>query len=947
MTKNLSFLRYTATALSLLFAIASFAQQKKDAGYVVSGTVYDQNMGAKPSPITSANVSMSTYGVNAATNASGKFSFSRIPSGKTRLSVSYLGKVTLDTLIDVKSDLDLKLYLKEANFRLADIVITSVEAKSAKGTSSRISRTAMDHLQPQSLADVLSLLPGVQITNPDLTAAKQLSLRLSPGMGTNAMDLNAFGTSIILDGAPISNNVNLQVLSPTVNGGSSSMSGGAPPAGGFDVRNISMDNIESVEVIRGVPGVTYGDATSGAVIVNTKAGTNPLSIRARINPNVYQFSAGKGMKLGAKAGALNVGLDYARNTSDPVQQYQYYERATGKAVYSNVFGKLQSTTSMDVFFGKDTRKLNPDDLITRTKSKGRDLGFIFNTRGSISVADRWLRSLNYVAKVGLTDKNSVYETQYTSANAPYSMSTTDGAILSNRPGVDIYDVNGNKLTNIPEVDRERYAVYLPSTYVGQYTIDGQELNTFLKGDAVFFKQIGATNHRWVLGADFKSDKNLGEGKTFSDFQPPYRSFSSINGTFRRRTYDNIPAINQLGVYLEDDFGANIGNHMLNITAGLRYDRFNGGQHTLLPRINASVEVLPRILSLNAAYGKLAKAPSALYLYPEDAYFEYININELASSTIPVEEQVMMTTIHRFNTQNPDLEIAKNEKMELGFTLNLSPKQRLSVTGYREKMNNGYLLANTASSFKPLIYNEYTRADPTQAIYTLTASNPVLANFNMPTNNQEMDTKGVEFDLNLGRIKSLNTAVALNGSWMRSTVDNKDYGYFSGNSTTGGAGRTHIGLYDPKLGELNTESFVTTLRTTHNIPQVGLVVTLATQVVWKNKLWNTAGNDSIPVKYISKLDGQVYDFDQSRINEQEFKDLLSPTNARTYIRESYKPVVCFNLNLTKEVADYMRISFLANNMFRSYPVQESKRNPGTFIRRNNQFFFGLEMALTLK
>ena len=37
------------------------------------------------------------------------------------------------------------------------------------------------------------------------------------------------------------------------------------------------------------------------------------------------------------------------------------------------------------------------------------------------------------------------------------MTTTDGAILSNRPGVDLYDDQGNKLTNIPAGEETLYA----------------------------------------------------------------------------------------------------------------------------------------------------------------------------------------------------------------------------------------------------------------------------------------------------------------------------------------------------------------------------------------------------------------------------------------------------------------------------------------------------------
>ena len=52
----------------------------------------------------------------------------------------------------------------------------------------------------------------------------------------------------------------------------------ATPTSGVDMRQISTDNIESVEVIRGIASAEYGDITSGAVLVNTKAGRAPLQV---------------------------------------------------------------------------------------------------------------------------------------------------------------------------------------------------------------------------------------------------------------------------------------------------------------------------------------------------------------------------------------------------------------------------------------------------------------------------------------------------------------------------------------------------------------------------------------------------------------------------------------------------------------------------------------------
>ena len=84
----------------------------------------------------------------------------------------------------------------------------------------------------------------------------------------------------------------------------------------------------------------------------------------------------------------------------------------------------------------------------------------------------------------------------------------------------------------------------------------------------------------------------------------------------------------------------------------------------------------------------------------------------------------------------------------------------------------------------------------------------------------------------------------------------------------------------------------------------------------------------------------------QVKADGFDYLLQNPNHSHAIKESYNPYFCFNMNVTKEISDMLRVSFFANNMFRSYPRMESKRNPGTYTQLNNRFFFGLELSLTL-
>lgn len=915
----------------------------------ISGKIHELDEKEKRIPLGYATLYFPDYGIGTTSDENGRFSMTNVPMGKARVQVMYVGKVTIDTLVNVNRDLTLDFTLQNENFNLKEVTVTATQNRAGRSTASNISRQAMDHLQATSLNDLLSLMPGGISQNSALNSSQQINIRQIAGNSSHEEALNALGTAIIRDGAPISNNSNLSAMNPTVSGGASAMSGGASPSGGVDVRSISTENIESVEIIRGIPSVEYGDLTSGAVIVHTKAGREPLRVKAKTNPNVYQISMGTGYELGKDKGALNVSADYAYNTNDPKATYQHYQRATGKVMYSNTFfhNQLRSNTSLDFIYGKDTRDQNPDDESTQTTSEGRDVGFNLNTNGTWNINKGWLQNIRYVLSGNYTDKQSFYETAYGSASAPYSMTTTDGAILSNFKGQHIFDAEGNRITNFGEEDKNHYAIFLPSSYIGHYEIDSREVNAFAKLTATLFKQSGKVNNRILLGFDFKTDGNVGKGKTFDPTSPPLRNQTSKNSSYRPRPYKDIPFIHQLGAFVEENFVWNIGEREWKMQAGVRFDHASVVGSVLSPRFNASFDLIPRTLTLSGGYGITSKMPTLLYLYPEKAYFEYVNINELANESIPKNERLFMTTTKVYDTSNENLKVAKNHKAEIGLRLNIG-KVSASVTAFQERLKNGYSLDNTFSSFHTFMYKEYTRNENGDLV--LASNLPVLNSYYTPTNNMNVKTQGIEFDVNVGRIDAIRTSFQLNGAWMRTQSWNNGYDFYD-NSGTSASSRTPVAIYEAGAVKSYRQQLATTLRATHNIPEIGFVVTLTTQAIWNQSNWKTFGNDTIPVGYIS-LENEVTMFPEGKYTSTEqlkadgYDYMLQNPNHSHAIKETYSPYFCFNLNVTKEISDMFRVSFFANNMFRSYPRVESKRNPGTYISLNNRFFFGLELSCTL-
>lgn len=905
-------------------------------------------LGSAKTPVEFATVQLLPQGSATTTTSKGEFLFNKVIPGKTEFKIQFMGMEPIDTVINIIAGREylFEFKMQYSSFRLKEVSVVAQQSKAGQATASNISRQALDHLQAKSLSDILQLMPGGVTSNSDFSTAKTFTIRNIGRSSSDGSAMNSLGTAIIIDGAPLSNNANMQTLSPSITGAAGAVGGGTSPNSGLDLRSISTDNIESIEVIRGISSVEFGDLASGAVIVKSKAGKEPLNVKFKTDPSLYQVSAGKGFSLGEKRGSLNISGDYMYNVNELTESYAYYQRVNSKALYTNNFGKLSSTSSLSLSLGKDTREKNPNDTRSQLATGSSDLGVTFNTNGTWNINRGWLNNIQFTLSGSYRDKHSYSQQLLGNAFSAYSMSNSDGAVLSNRPGQKVYDNNGVELTNILPGESTYYATYLPNEYFSRYDIYGKEVNVFANIKATFAQKTGNLSNRLKLGADFKSDGNLGRGKVYDLEAPPYRVLSSENSSPRPRKYSDIPFINQISAYLEDNLVWTIGKRELKSQFGLRYDNF-AKKSIISPRINLSFEVIPSTLYIKGGVGVFAKAPTALYLYPQDAYFDLVHFNNIGSSTVPEAEQLFLASTRVYQTGNSDLKIASNRKSELGFDLNIN-KKKLSVTAYYDNLINGYRLGSTTDTYKLITYKQYQIAQTNPGtIPTLKekSTNKIFLSYATPQNNSRSTNKGVEFEMDLGRIDAIRTSFVVTGSYSN-TVQWSDGNSFSTNKNLNSLER-NIGIYDKAIQKDHNESLVTTLRAIHNIPSIGFVITATAQVNWINKEWSTFGNDTMLVAYISRADGLVHSFDPSMKSDPEFSYLFVSKSSTRFIAESYFPTVILNINLTKEIGETLQASFYANNMFNVRPLYESKRTPGSFTRLNIPLYFGFELALKIK
>ena len=935
--------RLAAFVLALSLSPALFAQNGTAR---LSGTVSARVDGVD-GPVTGAIIVLHPSGIYAMSDAQGRYSLANVDPGRSVVSVQMLGFVPLDTTVVIRpgADLQLDLKLQEENFRLKEVTVVAQASKAGEATASVISRQAIDHSQTSSLADVMQLLPGVALSNPNLSSTQTLSLRTA-----DATAMNSLGTAVIVDGAPLSNNANMEGITASMTGtattiaGSASSTAGALPNSGIDVRQISTDNIESIEVIRGIPSVQYGDLTSGAVIINSKAGYEPLTVKVKSDPKIFQGAASKGFRL--RSGSdLHFSGDYAYSTAKTTEAYAFYQRLNFKTKWTRQFGSLHNTATLDLQYGKDTRNRNPDDESTHLSSGGMNIGYRVAANGTWNINQGWLKTIRYDLSNSFTHKQSFKDQLCVNANSIYSTNMTSGTTVSNVAGRHLYDGSGTEVTDFGADQSRVFAVFMPNSYDSHYDFYGKELNTYAKLLANLYRSWGKTSEKILLGADFKSDGNLGEGLVFPEGAPPFRSTNAESGYRARPLYD-IPFVNQFGAFLENSFKTQCLRREINLTGGLRFDWVNGIT-ALSPRFNGSVELLPGVLALRGGYGITAKAPTSAYLYPNNVYYDQSNLNnQLAADP---SDRIVLATTYIFNAENPDLVMARNRKAEIGFDLKIAGRYKLAVTAYDELMRNGYQTRMDFSSVVWMPYKYYSVSGHDEAgnpVLSLTTDTHKFFAYYIPMNTGISHNQGVEWELNLGRFDAIRTSFMLNGAWMR-TMNTTDGYTFDQNSRGGSVLNSHYAVYGPQMAKSFSERAITTLRTTHNIPSIGFVVTLTSQLNVYTKSWSLYKGDEIPQQYISITDGKVYPFTAEMAESAEYRYMLDQRSPTREVPERHHTFLLFNLNVSKEIRNFMTASFYVNNLFNFRPLDPSEVTKGAFTELGTPMYFGFEIKFKLK
>lgn len=951
MLNMLKYVRIASLTVLLSVILAVFSDTIANAatapsGRTVSGVVKDAASGEA---LCGVALKLGEDYLWAVTGLDGEFEFVNVQRGGYVLTASYLGYVDVSVEVNVDRDVEgVEILMQESSLALDEVVVTAQRPKDGLSTSHTLGRDALNHLQMSSMTDMAALLPGGKTVNPDLTSGSSFSLRAG---GSNAGNV-AFGTALEVDGVRMGNNAGMTQMS------------------GVDTRSISVENIESVEVITGVPSAEYGDLNSGMVKINTKKGRTPYNVTFSVNPRTYQFSASKGFDLNKDRGVLNASLEWARATKQLISPYESYTRRGLTLSYSNTFAKVLRLEAG--FSGNIGGMYSHDDpdAYSGEFEKVRDNVF----RGN--VAATWLLNKSWITNLKL-DASVSYQDNLSTTHAYYNYAAHRPAVHAEDEGYHVAD-------------------RLPLTWYSDAIVDSKELDYAASFKYEWTRRWGEAKSQLKAGVQWKANGNAGEGEYYLD---P----STAADGFRPRSYRQYPYMHNLSAYVEEHATVPVGSSKLELTAGVRmenvfikgtaYDHMN----TISPRFNAKWSI-GRNFSIRGGWGVTEKLPSFYILYPKQEYwdkqtfsFSHGDNSTYVYYTKPYQVQF-----------NPNLRWQRNSNSELGIDAEFGGF-KLSAVGFFNKTKNPYRLTNVYTPFsydilqKPAdfvisenpqiktdfrtgeVYLRNSDEDFWTKMETKVADKTFVKN-TMQDNGAEMYRAGAELTVDFPEIRPIRTSFRLdaNYAWTMSHDETLSYYYRSGSHTSlPNRSYEFVGIYanggngNSVVNGKITHNLDANLTAITHIPEARIIITCRLEMSLLNRSRNmsayegktyaqTIGADGTatggdiydgnsysaiwPVAYMDVEDGMVRDFTEEMKEDPRFRNLmLTSANLYTFAQDGYGFYCSANLSITKEIGKHVSLSFFANNFTNSRPYVVSKAT-GVGAIFTPAFYYGLTCRL---
>lgn len=923
--------------LFMLIAYVFLAVSLEAAHFTLRGTVTDSRSKER---IAAATIRLTPVGKVVQTDAQGNFLL-LLPQGRYKVQVSFVGYATHSQTIDMNCDRQLNVQLSENSRMLGEVVITAKES-SGMTSASRIGRDAMTHLQPTSFTDLLELLPGNMSQTPNMGAVNSIALRETGTLGATGAKVNnpdynisALGTLFVVDGAPVVEDANLQNVPNGSTIGSPEYKRDATNKG-VDMRTLSTDNIESVEIVRGIPSVEYGNLTSGLVNIRRIRRATPLTARFKADEYSKLVSVGKGFYLGGSEHIMNVDGGFLDSKTDPRNNLENYKRLNLSSRLNFQWKREALLTGwvvgIDYTGSFDNAKTDPDISISKLdeyKSSYNRVAFTsdLNMRPKHL---KWLNLLNFNSSVS-TQRNRLERRKIV---APQRASVAPTTMEEG-----VHD-----------------GQYLLGEYVAHYVSDGKPTTLFLKLKGEGECSWAGIKNSYKLGGEYNFTKNYGDGQVYDLLKP-----LSASWTTRPRAYKDIPALQTLSWYAENMLTAHLGHSKLQVQLGLRTIQLLGlnsaydlaGRVFLDPRVNGkftfptfTVAGQPVVLFVATGYGVTTKMPTTDYLFPQVHYSDFIQLNYYDVNKPNEYSRVNLRTYIEDAT-NYRLKPAVNLKWELRWGGSWG-QNHFSITYFNEKMTSGY---RYSTLYRPYAYRKYDlkAIDPSVLTGPPSLDNlpfldkNILDGYSQVTNGSRLDKQGIEFVVNTARFKPLATALTVTGAWFRSTYTNSQMLFDPVSDVVNNVAVSdkYVGYYDCNNGRVN-DRFNTNFMFDTQITRWGLIFSTSVQCMWftsTKKMWQ----NGIPDYYLDVADGQLHPYTPAMRHDPELQFLTRTYNEAVY-RKQTTPVAAFvNIKATKQVGKLLNIAVFANQMLDYLPSYHSN---GLLVRRSSNPYFGMELNLKI-
>lgn len=942
-------LKYMLLQLPLMLpGVASAATD----GYSVSGRILSAD---ERRPLSAVVVTAEGTDNWAVSDREGAFVLNCVERGGQRVTMSLLGYVPLSVDVDVDGDVILGDFVMQPdNLKIDEVVVTAKPVAGGMSTTHVIGRKALDHLQMNSISDVMSLLPGASTSNPDLTSESIMSIRDGGLSAGNA----SFGTAVEVDGVRISSNASF-----------------AEPAG-VGTRGIATANVESVEVITGVPSAEYGDVGSGIVRVKTSRGHTPWSISLSTNPRTKSASLAKGFDLGDGRGTINSSLEYAYATKDLMSPYESYTRRGATFAYDNTFrNRWRFSLGLTGNIGGMDTKSDPD-ANTGAYSTARDNSVRFRSSVEWLLNRKWISNLMLEGSVNYSDLlEKTFEPVSNGSQQPAVHGTEQGYFFSDM---------------------------LPALFSRTGYVDSRELDANIRLKATWNRRWGGIRSNFKAGLSWQANGNVGRGEYYD--VPEY----APDG-FRPRPYSDYPFMHNIALFIEERIALPLwrDGFSLEIMAGLRAEktviRDAAYRHTatLSPRLNAKVNLGPHV-TLRGGWGFADKLPSFHILYPRQ---EYRDIQVFAASYDNDKSIYAYYTEPYRQTANTSLRWQRNRNAEVGVDVRWGDFS-VSLTGFFNRTKYPYRLA---TEYVPFSYRVSTvpdgyvmPANPEFRIDNLTGVvsvrdasvagsawtemetkviNETFVGTTVQENGSDIDRCGVEMVIDFPQIYPIRTQFRLDGAYNRTEYLNTDLSWYypSGLSHTSESGKSYqyAGLYvtTPSASSTyngrRTHSLSMNLTSITHIPSIRMVVTLRLEATLLRRMRNISlyegaeyafnvqddsnhlaggsvmdGNSytAIYPLYYMDTSGEIHRFTNVQAANPEFANLILRSNNKyQYNPDGYDPYFSANMSITKEFGDHVSLSMYVNNFTFSRQAVVSYAT-GVAAIFTPDFYYGLSMRI---